>query len=157
MFSSRWVSHMGKTFFFFPLNWHWIGGTGDTEESEECVCVISFFFFFFKATTIYSIRVGNKLGQSDGLAFLLPLKICFYLRNKLYGMHFSRRTINYVQFSVLRGWRGGIWSGKGLTRLLWLNCYTFFSQYWGIYFSSASCLPNQPLLYYFSYCIVTLD
>lgn len=88
-----------------------------------------FFFFFFKATTIYSIRVGNKLGQSDGLAFLLPLKICFYLRNKLYGMHFSRRTINYVQFSVVRGWRGGIWSGKGLTGLLWLNCYTFFSQY----------------------------
>lgn len=110
----------GKDFFFFPLNWHWIGGTGDTEESEECVCVISFFFFFFKATTIYSIRVGNKLGQSDGLAFLLPLKICFYLRNKLYGMHFSRRTINYVQFSVVRErWREG---GSGVGRALLVCC-----------------------------------
>lgn len=110
----------GKDFFFFPskltLNWWYWGHWGIW---GVCVCHF-FFFFFFKATTIYSIRVGNKLGQSDGLAFLLPLKICFYLRNKLYGMHFSRRTINYVQFSVVRErWREG---GSGVGRALLVCC-----------------------------------
>ena len=93
---------------------------------------------FFLPTTINSIVSLKQAGMIWCACFFVTAQNCFYLRNKLYGMDLSRRTINYVQCSV------DMPGGSGGRKALLVCCgWTFtqtFRQYLWRYFPLIFCV-----------------